>query len=75
MLPLLNGRRVELLDDDRVVNQICGLERRTARGGRDSVDHAPGAHDDLANAVLGAAWLAAGKYGVPQIQQARLHGI
>ena len=74
-LPLLNGRRVELLDDDRLVGQICGLERRTARGGRDSVDHAPHGHDDLANAVLGAAWLAAGKHGVPQIQQARLQGV
>jgi hypothetical protein len=29
------------------------LERRTARGGRDSIDHPPGAHDDLANAVAG----------------------
>ena len=74
-LPLLNGRRVELLDDDRLVEQICGLERRTARGGRDSVDHAPRGHDDLANAVLGAAWLAAGKYGVPQIQQATAVGV
>jgi hypothetical protein len=31
--------------------QIVGLERRTARGVRDSVDHAPGAHDDVANAA------------------------
>ena len=29
------------------------LERRTSRGGRDSIDHAPGAHDDLPNAVAG----------------------
>jgi len=29
-------------------------ERRTTRGGRDSIDHLPGAHDDLANAVAGA---------------------
>jgi hypothetical protein len=28
--------------------------RRTARGGRDSIDHAPGAHDDLANSACGA---------------------
>jgi hypothetical protein len=35
-----------------------GLERRTARGGRDSIDHAPGAHDDLANAVAGLAAVA-----------------
>jgi hypothetical protein len=37
-----------------LANQLCGLERRTARGGRDSIDHAPGAHDDLANCVAGA---------------------
>lgn len=28
-------------------------ERRTARGGRDSIGHAPGAHDDVANSVAG----------------------
>ena len=37
------------------------LERRTARGGRDSIDHGPGAHDDIANAVAGALVLAAGE--------------
>jgi hypothetical protein len=46
-----------LLDHPRLVTQLCGLERRTARGGRDSIDHAPGGHDDLANAVAGAAAL------------------
>ena len=29
------------------------LERRTSRAGKDSVDHGPGAHDDLANAAAG----------------------
>jgi hypothetical protein len=53
-LPLLNGGRVELLEHPRLVNQICSLERRTARGGRDSIDHPTGAHDDVANAVAGA---------------------
>ena len=53
LLPAINSRQVELLDDARLVAQILGLERRTARGGRDSIDHAPGAHDDLANAVAG----------------------
>ena len=52
-LPALNGRRVRLLDHPRLVGQLCGLERRTARGGRDSIDHAPGAHDDVANAACG----------------------
>jgi hypothetical protein len=35
--------------------------RRTARGGRDSIDHAPGAHDDVANAVAGALVMSAFK--------------
>jgi hypothetical protein len=54
ILPLLNAHRCSLLDHPRLVTQFCGLERRTARGGRDSIDHAPMAHDDLANAVAGA---------------------
>jgi hypothetical protein len=52
-LPLLNSGRVELLDHPRLVAQLLGLERRTARGGKDSIDHGPGAHDDLANAACG----------------------
>lgn len=58
VLPLLNSRRVQLLDVPRLGSQFCGLERRTARGGRDSIDHGPGAHDDLANAATGALLLA-----------------
>ncbi len=53
LLPLLNAGRVELLDNQRLTAQLCGLERRTARSGRDSVDHTPGGHDDVANAVAG----------------------
>ena len=53
LLPAINSRTVYLLDDARLLAQIVGLERRTARGGRDSIDHPPGAHDDVANAVAG----------------------
>ncbi|MER8564269.1 hypothetical protein NKH85_04905 [Mesorhizobium sp. M0924] len=53
LLPLLNSRTVDLLDDDKLVNQIVGLERRVARGGRESIDHGPNAHDDIANSVAG----------------------
>src|SRR5439155_645707 len=49
LLPLLNSGRCELLDHLRLQAQLLGLERRTARGGRDSIDHVPGSHDDLAN--------------------------
>jgi hypothetical protein len=57
-LPLLNSRKCQLLDNRRLISQLHGLERRTARGGKDSIDHAPGAHDDIANAVAGAIVLA-----------------
>jgi len=59
LLPLLNSGRVDLLDDQRMTAQLCGLERRTARSGRNSIDHAPGAHDDRINACAGALVLAA----------------
>lgn len=52
-LPLINGKKVDLLDHNRMIQQFVGLERRTARSGRDSIDHAPGAHDDLCNVVAG----------------------
>jgi hypothetical protein len=53
-LPALNSRRVRLLDNTRLINQLLGLERRTVRGGRDSIDHVPGANDDVINAAVGA---------------------
>lgn len=55
ILPLLNAHQCSLLDNARLVSQLCSLERRTARGGKDSIDHPPGptSHDDVANAVAG----------------------
>ena len=50
----INGARVALLDLPVLRAQLVGLERRVARGGRDSVDHAPGGRDDVANAAAGA---------------------
>jgi hypothetical protein len=61
LLPLVNSGGVDLLDSDRLAHQLVGLERRTARGGRDSIDHGRGGHDDVANAVAGALQLAATK--------------
>ena len=54
-LPRINSGSVELLDHPRLIAQLVGLERRTTRGSRDSIDHGPGAHDDLINAVALAA--------------------
>ena len=53
-LPLLNAGRAKLLDNPRLVAQIAGLERHTARSGAETVDHAPGGHDDIANSAAGA---------------------
>jgi hypothetical protein len=57
LLPLMNSRRIELIDHPKLTGQLCALERRTVRGsGRDVIDHPPGAgsHDDLINAAAGA---------------------
>jgi hypothetical protein len=54
MLPLVTSKTIELLDNPRLKAELSSLERRTARSGKDSVDHSPNAHDDLANAVAGA---------------------
>ena len=55
LLPLLNSGRILLPKSDRLVSQIVGLERRVSRSGKDSIDHAPHGHDDLANCIAGVA--------------------
>ena len=55
LLPRLHAAEIELPDNDMLVTQLSNLERRTRSGGRDTIDHGPGGHDDLANAVAGAA--------------------
>ncbi len=54
LLPMLNSGKVELLDNSRLVAQLAGLERSVAASGKDTVNHAKGAHDDLINAAAGA---------------------
>ncbi len=60
LLAPLNSGRIELLDQPRLIAQLCGLERRTSRGGKDSIDHPPNSHDDLINAAAGALTKALG---------------
>lgn len=57
-LPLCTQGRVELPDQRALLVELASLERRTARGGKDSVDHGRMGHDDLANAAAGALVLA-----------------
>jgi hypothetical protein len=52
-LLMLNSGKIELLDNKVLRQQLIGLERRTARGGRDSIDHRPGGRDDVTNSVAG----------------------
>ncbi|HEX4025880.1 MAG TPA: hypothetical protein VHX52_14440 [Steroidobacteraceae bacterium] len=59
VLPLFSQGRIELLDLPVLRTQLLLLERRTRAGGRDSVDHPRGSHDDHANAAAGALRLAA----------------
>lgn len=61
LLPAVNARQCLLLDEPRLLAQLLGLERRTARGGRDSVDHAAHGRDDVANAAAGALQLVQGR--------------
>src|SRR5262249_12139743 len=60
VLPLLNSGRVELLDHPRLQAQLLSLERRASRGRGGTIDHPPGAHDDVADAACGALALAVG---------------
>jgi len=53
VLPLINSGRIELPPVQKLINQFSNLERRTSRNGKYSIDHGPGGHDDLSNAVAG----------------------
>lgn len=64
LLPKLNSRTIRLVDNQRLINQLAGLERKTARGGKDSIDHGPGAHDDLANVIAGLAHCAVNRSSI-----------
>jgi hypothetical protein len=66
LLPVLNSGRLELLDHSRLVGQLCSLERRTARGGKDSIDHPPGSFDDVANSMAGVSNVALMALRVPE---------
>ncbi|MGC4026213.1 MAG: hypothetical protein QM744_14355 [Mesorhizobium sp.] len=58
-LPALNSGEVQLLDNEKLIDQLVGLERRTTKSGREEVNHRPGRHDDLCNSACGALVLAA----------------
>jgi hypothetical protein len=72
LLPLINSAKVELLDHPVLIAQLCNLERRTSRAGRDSIDHPPRGRDDVANAVAGVLVLASKPAPVAKIGRVRI---
>jgi hypothetical protein len=71
-LPLLISRRAILLDQRNLIAQLCQLERRTSRGGRDSVDHPQGGRDDIANSACGVLWQLAQNLGPTLLDPAQM---
>lgn len=74
LLAALNSGRVELPNCKKMARQMAGLERRTGRSGRDMIDHAPGGHDDRANAVAGMVAVALNNNGGAVLKCRRLNG-
>jgi len=55
---LMNKDEIELLDNERLRNQIAGLEKRQMSGGISKIDHYPGGKDDCINVVAGVCLMA-----------------
>jgi hypothetical protein len=72
LLPKLMAKQIRLVDNTRLVNQLASLERRTARGGKDSIDHPPNGKDDVANVVAGLASIAAAPRHTVTIEELRI---
>jgi hypothetical protein len=53
LLPRICSREIELLDIERLVDQLSNLERRCRSGGHDIIDHPTNGHDDVSNSVAG----------------------
>jgi hypothetical protein len=51
MMPLFTSGRARILDNQKLISQFAGLERKTSSMGKDKIDHGPGGHDDLCNAA------------------------
>jgi hypothetical protein len=61
VLPMFTSGELELLQHPVLKTQLVNLERRVSRAGKDSIDHPPGGHDDVANSVSGVCVMLAGK--------------
>jgi hypothetical protein len=57
-LPHFNRGAVAIPNYETLLRELRGLERRTHRSGKDTVDHGAHGNDDFANAVCGALYVA-----------------
>jgi hypothetical protein len=76
-LPLFSRGNIELPNHLQLIRELRLLERRTTRSGKDAVDHNPSGSDDYANAMAGAAYLAARirrRVAHVQVRKASFHG-
>ncbi len=64
-LPLITRRAISLPNHSKLLRELRLLERQAHSGGRDTVDHARGGHDDLANVMFGVMRYAQQKKGRP----------
>lgn len=56
-VPRVMTQKIEMLDNSQQLQELRQLERRTARGGREVIDHPPRAHDDCSNVLAGMSYL------------------
>jgi hypothetical protein len=63
LIPLLSSGEVELPDNKMMLDEFRRLERRRGRSGKDTIDHLPSLHDDIANSVAGLAYVLSGERG------------
>jgi hypothetical protein len=61
LVAFVHGEQVELPESDAMLRELRSLERRRGTSGKDRVDHPPGGHDDLANALAGVAEMVLGR--------------
>ena len=54
MHPAVNRGLVRLPEHPTLLRELRLLERTTHRGGKESIDHPRGGHDDFANSLCGA---------------------
>ncbi len=71
-VPIFAQGRAELPNLTLLIRELVALERRTARGGRDSIDHPPRFHDDAANCACGALHLADKAARRPEIDHGKI---